>query len=63
MYNKWQSRRWWICVWAVVMTTGLIVWLVIRQTEAPGWVGIVINIFQIIIIGYIAANSMTKPKE
>lgn len=62
-YNKWQSRRWWIAVWAILMTTSIIVWLMIRQGEAPAWVGIVINLFQLIIGGYIAADSFTKPKE
>lgn len=62
-YSKWQSRRWWIAVWAILMTTSIIGWLMIRQGEAPAWVGIVINLFQLIIGGYIAADSFTKPKE
>ncbi len=62
MYNKWQSRRWWICLWAIAMTTLIIFWLMLRQ-DAPGWVGMVINLFQLIIGGYIAADSLTKKKE
>lgn len=62
MYSKWQSRRWWICLWAIAMTTLIIFWLMLRQ-EAPGWVGMVINLYQLIIGGYIAADSLTKKKE
>ena len=62
MYNKWQSRRWLIALWSILMTTFIIIWLMIRQGEAPAWVGVVINLFQLIIGGYIAADSLTKPK-
>jgi hypothetical protein len=41
------------------MTTLIIFWLMLRQ-EAPGWVGMVVNLFQLIIGGYIAADSLTK---
>ena len=60
--NKWNSRRWWICVWAVVMTTALIIYLMISRVDA-GWVGTDIALFQVIIGGYIAADSMTKPRQ
>jgi len=59
MYNKWHSRRWWVCLWAIAMTTLIIFWLMLRQ-DAPGWVGMVINLYQLIIGGYIAADSLTK---
>jgi hypothetical protein len=62
-YSKWQSRRWLIALWSILMTTSIIIWLMIRQGEAPAWVGVVINLFQLIIGGYIAADSFTKPKE
>jgi hypothetical protein len=45
----------------MLMVTSIIVWLMIKQGDAPAWVGIVINLFQLIIGGYIAADSLTKP--
>jgi len=61
-YSKWNSRRWWICVWAILMVTSIIIWLIIKSTEAPSWVGTAISLFQLIIGGYIASDSFTKPK-
>lgn len=62
-YNKWYSRRWWICLWAIIMATIIIFWLMISGIDAPSWVGVVLGLFQVIISIYIAADSMTKPKE
>lgn len=62
-YNKWQSRRWLVCVWAVLLATILILWLMSQQgKEVPSWVGLTLNLFQGIIMLYIAADSFTKPK-
>lgn len=60
-YKKWQSRRWWVCVWAITMTTIIIFWLMFSKSD-PTWIGIAIALFQIIIVGYVAASSFTKPK-
>jgi len=61
-YSKWNSRRWWVCLWAIVMVTSVIVWLMVFRDDAPSWVGTAISLFQLIIGGYIAADSFTKPK-
>lgn len=52
-----------MCVWAMVMTSIIIPWLMILPpTDTPTWVVMVLNLFQLIIGGYIAADSFTKPK-
>ena len=62
-YNKWNSRRWQVCVWAIFMTSIIILWLMILPPkDTPTWVVTVLNLFQLIIGGYIAADSFTKPK-
>ena len=61
-YNKWFSRRWWITLWAILMSTIIIGWLIVKGAEAPGWVSMALNLFQLIIMTYIAADSFTKPK-
>jgi multisubunit Na+/H+ antiporter MnhE subunit len=55
--TKWQSRRWLICVWAIIMVT----WLVVTQSDIS-WAGTAISLLLAIIGGYIAADSLTKPK-
>lgn len=62
-YNKWQSRRWWICLWAIGNATIIMTWLIIRGGDAPAWVGLTLNLDQLIIMAYIAADSFTKPKD
>ena len=61
-YSKWNSRRWQVCVWAIFMTTVIILWLMAPPPKEASWVGTVLNLFQLIIGGYIAADSFTKPK-
>lgn len=59
--RKWQSRRWWICLWAMVMTTAIITWLMIEPRGDIGWTGAAIALFQAIILGYLASSTVTKP--
>ena len=60
-YSKWQSRRWWVALWAMASATLLMAWSVVTQ-YAPDWLGIVLPILIGIAGGYIAADSMTKPR-
>lgn len=59
--TKWQSRRWLICVWAITMTTVIILWQMVYQIDA-GWTGSTLGLLIGIIGGYIASNTITKPK-
>ena len=60
--NKWASRRWLICVWAIPMVTAIITAELIRPAGAD-WIGTVLALMLGIIGGYIASNTITKPKE
>ena len=57
--KKWASRRWWVCIWAILMTTFLMVYSIITKTDLS-WFGAGIALFQLIIGGYIASDTMTK---
>lgn len=59
VYNKWNSRRWIICVWVMLMSTVLMVWSLITQKELS-WVGMSLPILLGIIGVYIGAESYTK---
>jgi len=59
--KKWHSRRWWIAIWAMLSATLLMVWSVAAQ-YAPDWLGVTLPLLIGIAGGYIAADSMTKPK-
>jgi hypothetical protein len=59
---KWQSRRWWVCLWAMALCTTVIIWAMVFN-ESPGWLGIAIGLFQVIIGGYIAADTIGKIKH
>jgi hypothetical protein len=61
-YNKWQSRRWLVAVWAMVTVTWLMVYSVIMQ-YSPDWLGLALPLLLGIIGGYIAADSLTKGKQ
>lgn len=61
MSSKWQSRRWLVCVWAIGVATALIVSAVVRD-RLPDGLESSIPLLLGIIGGYIAANSLTKPK-
>jgi len=59
--RKWSSRRWWVCLWSMLMCTIILTWLMFSN-ESPGWAGIAIGLFQAIMIAYIGADSYTKPR-
>ena len=59
--KKWQSRRWLICVWASAMVTAIITAELIRPSGAD-WIGTAIALMLGIIGGYIASDTITKPK-
>lgn len=61
MDNKWRSRRWLITVWAVGMVTVIIGWAMISG-KSPTWIGIAIGLFQLIIVGFIASDTVDKTK-
>ena len=59
--NKWQSRRWLICVWAITMVTIITFWQMVNPA-AVDWIGSTIGLLLGIIGGYIASDTVTKPK-
>lgn len=59
--SKWNSRRWWVCIWAILMSTFLMVYSVITKTDLS-WFGAAMALFQLIIGAYIASNTITKPR-
>lgn len=59
--SKWNSRRWWVCIWAILMSTFLMVYSVITKTDLS-WFGAGIALFQLIIGAYLASNTITKPR-
>ena len=60
-YNKWQSRRWWVCLWAMLMSTAIIIFGM-YSTEIPPGMGTALSLLVGIAGGYIAADSLTKQK-
>lgn len=46
----------------MALVTVIIVWLMVTRSDF-GWVGVAIGLFQIIIGGYIASDTITKPKK
>ena len=59
--SKWQSRRWLICVWAVTITTIIIAREMISPTGAD-WISSSLGLLLAIVGGYIASDTITKPK-
>lgn len=59
--NKWKSRRWLICVWAITMVTIITFWQMVYPS-AVDWIGSTIGLMLGIIGGYIASDTITKPK-
>lgn len=59
MYNKYQSRRWIVTVWAM-FTISILMSISIITKYAPDWLGIVLPILGAIPTAYIAAESYTK---
>jgi hypothetical protein len=60
-YNKWQSRRWWVALWAMGCATAIIAAGIIRE-DIPGGLGAALSLLVGVSGGYIAADSFTKPK-
>ena len=61
MYNKWQSRRWWVTLWAMACATAIIIAGIIVG-DVPGGLGTALSLLVGVTGGYIAADSFTKPK-
>lgn len=59
--RKWQSRRWWVCVWAMTCATAIIVAGLIRG-DIPNGLAASLSILVGVAGGYLAADSFTKPK-
>jgi len=59
--SKWASRRWLVCIWAMVMSTAIIV-AGIASGDVPGGLAAALSILVGVSGGYIAADSLTKPK-
>jgi hypothetical protein len=60
-YNKWQSRRWWVALWAMLMAT-IIILAGIARGDVPGGLGAALSLLVGVTGGYIAADSLTKPR-
>jgi hypothetical protein len=59
--SKWQSRRWWVCIWAMLCASGIILSGIISGNTPEG-MGSALSLLIGVAGGYIAADSMTKPK-
>ncbi len=59
--NKWASRRWIVCLWAMLMAS-LIGSVSLFRGDSPAWVGIVLPTLIAIPAAYIAAESYTKTR-
>ena len=59
--SKWMSRRWWVCVWAMLSATLIIVTGLVRGS-VPDSFGTALSVLVGVAGGYIAADSLTKPK-
>lgn len=58
-YNKWNSRRWQVTIWAMANISIFLAWSMIVK-EYPTWFGIIMPILGAIPTAYIAAESYTK---
>ena len=61
-YNKWQSRRWWVAVWAMTAASAIITSGIVRE-DIPGGMGAALSLLVGVVGAYIAADSLTKPRE
>lgn len=59
--NKWQSRRWWVCLWAMAASSAIITAGIIRG-DVPAGLAAALSLLVGVSGGYIAADSLTKPK-
>jgi len=62
MMGKWQSRRWWVAIWAMAMSTFIIIMATLEGNIVEG-LSSALMILVGIAGGYIAADSLTKKKE
>ena len=62
MYNKWQSRRWWVTIWAMLMASVIIIAGVVRE-DMPAGLSAALSLLVGVVGGYLAADSLTKKKE
>ena len=60
MYKKWQSRRWWVAIWSMIMATAIIASGILKG-DVPGGLGSALSLLVGVVGGYIAADSLTKP--
>jgi len=60
-YNKWQSRRWRITVWAMALVTGIIVYSLYSK-YSPDWLNSVLSLLVAIPSVFIAGETYLKPK-
>lgn len=61
MRSKWQSRRWIICIWAALNAQAIITAGIIYN-GLPAGLASALSLLIGVIGGYIAADSLTKPK-
>jgi hypothetical protein len=62
VHVKWQSRRWWVCLWAMFICS-IIVGYGVYVGDIPGGMGTAFPLLVGVVGGYIAADSYTKGKE
>lgn len=61
MRSKWQSRRWYVCLWSILAASAIIVSGLIKG-DIPDGMGAALSLLVGIAGGYIAADSLTKPR-
>lgn len=60
--NRWVSRKWWVCLWAIIVTTGLTTWSMLREW-APNWLGILLPLLVSIIVTYTGVQGLVDHQE
>jgi len=58
-YNKWQSRRWLITVWAMLLISTIIISGLFFNIE-KAWMTSALQLLLTIVGGYIASETVTK---
>lgn len=58
-YNKWQSRRWLITVWAMLLVSIIVISDLFFNVE-KSWMTSALQLLLTIIGGYIASETVTK---
>ncbi len=61
IYNKWNSRRWRVTVWAMSVLTLMLGYTLITKYD-PSWLGIAIPLLTAIPTAYIGFESYTKTR-